>query len=161
MSENHWFVHNSHPCMHIRIVWRVKKRPIPTLPPTPLEILFQEVWGGTQATGLKKKKNTPMILMCSQCYGLMREQVELIVLYLGVLRICRNWLVSFEVQGFLGMQPKVVINSFKAKTANEDVPWEKLKSTYFEESELSVCNYMFIIASYKSNVILLTIFCLV
>ena len=102
-----------------------------------------------------------MILMCSQCYGLTREQVELIVLYLGVLRICRNWLVSFEVQGFLGMQPKVVINSFKAKTANEDVPWEKLKSTYFEESELSVCNYMFIIASYKSNVILLTIFCLV
>lgn len=56
MSENHWFVHNSHPCMHIRIVWRVKKRPIPTPPPTPLEILFQEVWGGTQATGFKKKK---------------------------------------------------------------------------------------------------------
>ena len=46
-----------------------------------------------------------MILMCSQCYGLMREQVELIVLYLGVLRICRNWLGSFEVQGCLGMQP--------------------------------------------------------
>ena len=75
-----------------------------------------------------------MILMCSQCYGLMREQVELIVLYLGVLRICRNWLGSFEVQGCLGMQPKVVINSFKAKTASEDVPWEKLKGTYFEKS---------------------------
>ena len=102
-----------------------------------------------------------MILTCSQCYGLMREQVELIVLYLGVLRICRNWLGSFEGQGCLGMQPKVVINSFKARTASEDVPWEKLKSTYFEESELSICNYMFIIASYKSNVISLTIFCLV
>ena len=38
-------------------MWRVKKQPIPTPPPTPLEILFQVVWGGTQATGFFLKKH--------------------------------------------------------------------------------------------------------
>lgn len=42
---------------HIRVMWRVKKQPIPTPPPIPLEILFQVVWGGTQATGFFFKKH--------------------------------------------------------------------------------------------------------
>lgn len=122
MSGNHWFVHNSYPCITLELCGELKSSQYLLLLPHPRNSVSSGLgWDPSNRIFLK---NTTVILMCSQCYGLMREQVESLFISGTASESVGTGLGLFEVQGCLGMQPKVVINSFKAKTASEDVLWK-------------------------------------